>query len=301
MRDKTDKNAGEKIFYIGILLVLLPGVVIFAMGYFRTEGYEGISMSVLLLLAGVIIFSLLMAVSFAAWVYEDCLKRGEDGVLWVILIFITGTFLGVLLYLLRRSEVKRDCPACGQRISLQAKYCEACGNLIESESREEISGMVKRTHHLKYIVCAAVCAVLMLASLIGFTVSMVSGGSVNSAVISDKNIWNSGIITMNVETKLGNTWKVKFNSASDGFLKEAKMKIRDASEEKLYADITCGKVPEGASLMLWIVQGDKAESIDVTNLSEPLEYALKGFENGKVRIRLQINGVKDVKAEIHVE
>lgn len=299
MRDKTDKNAGGKIFYIGILLVLLLGVVIFAVGHFRTEGYEGISISILLLLAGVIIFSLLMAVSFAAWVYEDCLKRGEDGVLWAILIFVTGTFLGVLLYLLRRSDVKRDCPACGHRISLRAKYCEACGNLVES--REEMSGMVKRTHHLKYIVCAVVCAVLMLASLIGFTVSMVSGGSINSSVTSDKNIWNSGIITMNVETKLGNTWKVKFNSASDGFLKEARMKIRDASEEKLYADITCGEVPEDASLMLWIVQGDKAESIDVTNLSEPLEYALKGFENGKVRIRLQINGVKDVKAEIHVE
>lgn len=299
MKTKVRENTGRKIFYIGIPAVVLLGLAWVVGLYFKTDGFEGISAAIVLTISGGIIFALLTAVSFAAWVYEDCKKRGEDGVLWVILVFMTGTFIGLLLYLLRRSEVKQDCPACGHRISLGAKYCEDCGNLVENRSEAMI--MEKRTHHLKYIICGAVCAVLMLASLIGFFVSLASGEGMNSSVTSDKAIWNSGVITMSVETKLGNTWKVKFNSASNGFVKEAKMKIEDPSQEKLYADISCGEVPEGAELILWVVQNDKAESIDVTNLSEPLEYALGGFEQGRVRIRLQINGVKDVESEIRLK
>ena len=299
MRSRVREHTGGKIFYIGILVVVLLGLAGIVGFYLRTDGFEGISAAIVLTISGSIVFTLLTAASFAAWVYEDCKRRGEDGILWVILVFMTGTFIGLLLYLLRRSEVKQDCPACGHRISLRAKYCEECGNLIEN--RTGVMVMEKRTHHLKYIICGTVCAVLMLASLIGFFVSLASGEGVNSSVTSDKAIWNSGVITMSVETKLGNTWKVKFNSASNGFVKEAKMKIEDASEEKLYADISCGEVPEGAELILWVVQNDKAESIDVTNLSEPLEYSLSGFEQGRVRIRLQINGVKDVKSEIRIK
>ena len=299
MKYKVGKNTGKKIFYIGIPAVVGLGIVWVAGLYLRSDGFEGISAAIVLEIAGSIVFALLTSISFAAWVFEDCKKRGEDAVLWVILIFITGTFVGLLLYLLRRSEVKRDCPSCGHRISLRAKYCEECGNLVEN--REEVMLMEKRTHHLKYLICGTVCAVLMLTCLVGFCVSLASGEGVNNSVSADKNLWNSGVITMSVETKLGNTWKVRFNSASNGFVKEAKMKIDDISEEKLYADISCGEVPEGAELILWLVQGEKAESINVTNLSEPLEYPLNEFQQGKIRIRLQINGVKEVKSQIQIK
>ncbi len=43
------------------------------------------------------------------------------------------------------------------------------------------------------------------------------------------------------------------------------------------------------------------KSVDVTNLSEPLEYPLNEFENGEVHVRLQINGVEDTVAEIYVK
>ncbi len=79
------------------------------------------------------------------------------------------------------------------------------------------------------------------------------------------------------------------------------MKIEDADTQTLYADISCGTVPEGATLVLWLVQGDTAQSVDVTNLSEPLEYALNEFENGKIRIRLQINGVENTVSEIYIQ
>ena len=79
------------------------------------------------------------------------------------------------------------------------------------------------------------------------------------------------------------------------------MMIEDADTQMLCADISCGTVPKGAALVLWLVQGDTVQSVDVTNLSEPLKYALNEFENGKIRIRLQINGVEDTVSEIYIQ
>lgn len=69
----------------------------------------------------------------------------------------------------------------------------------------------------------------------------------------------------------------------------------------LHADISCETVPDGATLVLWLVQRNVAKSIDVTNLSEPLEYPLDEFENGKIHVRLQINGVENTVSEIKIQ
>ena len=52
---------------------------------------------------------------------------------------------------------------------------------------------------------------------------------------------------------------------------------------------------------MWLVQGEVVKSVDVTNLSEPLEYPLNDFENGEIHVRLQINGVEDTISEIYVK
>ena len=57
----------------------------------------------------------------------------------------------------------------------------------------------------------------------------------------------------------------------------------------------------GSGLVTVMVQGDVAESIDITNLSEPLEYPLNEFKNGKIHVRLQINGVEDTVSEIYIK
>lgn len=55
------------------------------------------------------------------------------------------------------------------------------------------------------------------------------------------------------------------------------------------------------TFVLWLVQGEVVKSVDVTNLSEPLEYPLNDFENGEIHVRLQINGVEDTVSEIYVK
>ena len=162
--------------------------------------------------------------------------------------------------------------------------------------------MVKQeTHHLKYIAAGIVSMAFMLMSLTGFIVSAAAGNGINTNTASNGRIWNSGVISMNYNTYTDGVWKLDFKSASEGFVKERIMTITDADTQLLHADISCKTVPEGATLVLWLVQEDVVKSVDITSLSEPLEYPLNDFENGKVFVRLQINGVENTVSEICIK
>ena len=285
--------------YIGIPAILLMIFLWFGLYFLKTDGFSGVSMLFPILLLCCVFFVLCTVASFAAWVYQDCKRRGDDPVLWAIVVFIATPFIGLLIYFLRRSEIKETCPACGHRISLKAKYCEECGTHIENKNN---GVMIKSgTHHLKLIVAGVVSMALMLTCLTGFIVSAVAGNGVNTNAASNDRVWNLGTISMNSNTYLDGVWKLDFRSASDGFVKEQNMVIEDADDQTLQADISCGTVPDGATLVLWLVQGDVAKSIDVTNLSKPLEYPLDEFENGKIHVRLQINGVENTVSEIKIQ
>lgn len=286
--------------YIGIPVILLLIFLRFGLYFLKSDGFSGLSVLLPILLLLFILFALCTAAFFAAWVYQDCKKRGDDPVLWAIVVFIATPFIGLLIYFLRRSEIKAKCPACGHRISIKAKYCEECGAHIEN--KEDNGVMVKQeTHHLKFIIAGIISMVLMLVCLTGFIVSAATGNGVNTDVTSNDRVWNLGVISMNSNTYLNGVWKLDFRSASDGFVEEQDMKVEDADTQMLYADISCETVPEGATLVLWLVQDEVVKSVDVTNLSEPLEYPLNDFENGEIHVRLQINGVEDTVSEIYVK
>ena len=300
-KEDRKKPAGRsRWLLIAAAVILLVIMGSFGLIFVLSGEFDGLSILLPLFLLGVLFFWLLMSAFFGAWVYQDCKKRGDDPVLWVIIIFFVTPMIGFLLYFLRRQEIRRNCPACGHSVALRAKYCEECGAYIEIQ---EDMGMKQRqrTHHRKLIAGGVISLVLMMACLAGFIVSAATAGNVNADPSSDETVWNMGVITMSASSYWDGVWNFSFKSASDGFVEERRMDIEDAGTQKLYADISCGSVPDGASLILWLVQGEKAESVDVTDLSEPLEYPLDGFENGKIRVRLQINGVEDTSSKITIK
>ena len=142
--------------------------------------------------------------------------------------------------------------------------------------------------------------VLAVLCLTVFIVTAATGNRVNSDVTSNERIWNLEVITNNRDTYENGVWNLDFHHASDGFVEEVTMSIHGPEKEYLYADITCGNIPEGSSLMLWLVQDDTVQSVDVTRLSNPLEYSLAEFAEGDIFVRLQINGVEDVNSEIFI-
>jgi len=283
-----------------ILAILIFFILRFTLFYIRSDGFSGLSMFLPILLLCFILFAIGMSASFAVWVYLDCKKRGDDPILWPLVTILATPFIGLLIYFLRRSEIKQTCPACGHRISLRAKYCEECGTQITTTKEVYEIMANKKTHHLRLIIIGAICMVLAVLCLTGFIVTAATGNGVNTDVTSNERIWNLGVITNNRDAYVNGVWDLDFRHASDGFVEEVTMSIHDPEKEYLYADITCGSVPEGSSLMLWLVQNDTVQSVDVTSLSEPLEYSLTEFAKGDIFVRLQINGVEDVNSEISI-
>lgn len=93
-----NKNIGKILVYIGIPIVLLMIALRFVLYYFKSDGFNGMSLMFPLLIMGVFIFALFMSGFFAAWVYQDCRKRNDDGILWAIITFFTTPFIGLLVY-----------------------------------------------------------------------------------------------------------------------------------------------------------------------------------------------------------
>ena len=101
---------------VGVLAVFLFVFIRFGIYFLKSDGFSGLSMLLPLLLLCFILSALCTSAFFAAWIYQDCKERGDDPVLWAVIVFAATPFMGLLIYFLRRPEIKTACPACGERI-----------------------------------------------------------------------------------------------------------------------------------------------------------------------------------------
>ncbi|MBN1221603.1 MAG: zinc ribbon domain-containing protein [Candidatus Aminicenantes bacterium] len=77
---------------------------------------------------------LIIWIFMIVWVYRDAERRGMNGVLWALLVFI-GNLVGLVIYLILRSEspraapvdsVMQTCPKCQKAVSPSFAYCPHC-------------------------------------------------------------------------------------------------------------------------------------------------------------------------------
>lgn len=86
-----NRDNNKLLFYIGIPVIFLLIILRFGIAYIRSDGFNGLSLILPIQLLCVIIFAFCSSVFFAAWVYQDCKKRGDDAVLWSIVVFFGDT------------------------------------------------------------------------------------------------------------------------------------------------------------------------------------------------------------------
>lgn len=74
------------------------------------------------------------------WVYRDAERRGMNGVLWALLVFI-GNLIGLLIYLIVRSDITaapreipaaRPCPSCQKPVAESFTFCPHCGTKLQA-------------------------------------------------------------------------------------------------------------------------------------------------------------------------
>jgi endogenous inhibitor of DNA gyrase (YacG/DUF329 family) len=130
MPNSFSKTIGIILVAILVLLVALAGLRWFGWPFRHHVYFFPLTLS----------FLSLLWILLAVWVYRDAESRGMSGVLWALLVLI-GNFVGILIYLIVRSERKPaaaedkttvTCPACGQTSASNYKYCPHCGKSFQS-------------------------------------------------------------------------------------------------------------------------------------------------------------------------
>jgi RNA polymerase subunit RPABC4/transcription elongation factor Spt4 len=74
-------------------------------------------------------------IAVVIWVYKDAERRGMNGILWALLVFI-GNLIGLIIYLIVRSdpskippkeEASQPCSKCQKPVAPGFAYCPYCG------------------------------------------------------------------------------------------------------------------------------------------------------------------------------
>jgi len=88
-----------------------------------------------------------IALVLAIWVHKDAEMRGENGVLWLILVLLTG-WIGLIIWLIiriskpiissetfyRTNHHTREelfCSSCGETVSPNSLFCPNCGASVD--------------------------------------------------------------------------------------------------------------------------------------------------------------------------
>ena len=84
----------------------------------------------------IMLIPVIIGILLAIWVYKDAEKRGSSGVLWLLIVLVTG-IIGLIIWLVVRPPIGgkpnqaagtgRVCPACGRPIPMDAQVCPYCG------------------------------------------------------------------------------------------------------------------------------------------------------------------------------
>jgi RNA polymerase subunit RPABC4/transcription elongation factor Spt4 len=82
--------------------------------------------------APMLLLTMIYIAAVAGLVYRDAKSRGLDPWLWATVATFVPFFLGVIVYLIVRSNGKAVCESCGRPIRSDYKICPYCGHRRES-------------------------------------------------------------------------------------------------------------------------------------------------------------------------
>lgn len=136
----------KKLSMIGLAIAVLSIVISSTVAAYDPYDYYGYSDEAALGFLGlsgimcfVFLIPIIIGIILAIWVYKDAEKRGSSGILWLLIVLITG-IIGLIIWLVIRPPIGghpnqaaggasagRTCPSCGRPIPMDAQVCPYCG------------------------------------------------------------------------------------------------------------------------------------------------------------------------------
>jgi len=154
MATSTGKTLG---LFLLILIILLPVLFfvkpLFFMPFFGIPAFftgirfphiSPIFVTESFVRSGAFLFTsalLILWIAIIIWVYRDAERRGMNGVLWSLLVFV-GNLIGLLIYLIVRNDsvVPKQietqstlaCPNCAKPVLPRYAFCPHCGARLQA-------------------------------------------------------------------------------------------------------------------------------------------------------------------------
>jgi hypothetical protein len=224
-------------------------------------------MNVFLMLGLAFGFIILAMIFMGVWTYKDASSRGLNAPLWTLVVILIPNLIGLLLYfIVGRNSVSGRCANCNSTIDKSSVYCKECGQ------RLDVINPIKSKSLKKYLIGFVASILLAILCFVSFVVfAMMDDNPCNLA---------DGLSILKVETNIGDRWNIACYKTNKIEYKE--IKINSDSPKLLFVKGNC----EEGNLTLTIKQGDKVETIDLTNTPDYKKIDLSKFNEGTVELKL---------------
>lgn len=115
-------------------------------------------------------FIMIIPILIGTYVYKDASFRGMNAALWTILSIFAPGFVGLIIYLIVRSDYTDTCcPTCNKPIQETFVVCPHCGIPIPEDQKNRASSLTKKDKKsgillaILIIVPVVLCIVLIIA------------------------------------------------------------------------------------------------------------------------------------------
>jgi len=131
-------KSSSKIILTSIFLLSVISQKIMAASSYYSSSSSDMFVWVPILIFGIIAAIIVVYIFIAYWVYKDAKKRGENGVLWALLVVVGGLIVFIIWFVIRppiggrKTSPDRRCPSCGRGIPFDSVVCPYCGKKFES-------------------------------------------------------------------------------------------------------------------------------------------------------------------------
>jgi RNA polymerase subunit RPABC4/transcription elongation factor Spt4 len=126
----SNESSSPFVFVFWSLVVLVLFLLVTC--FFYMFDASGAPNRVLVLLVPTLLLLIAYLTLVPTLVYRDASRRGLNPWLWATVATFVPNLIGVIIYLVMRTQVSRACVSCGKGIKSDFKVCPYCGQTQES-------------------------------------------------------------------------------------------------------------------------------------------------------------------------